>query len=288
MVLTIRGIDELKGYLRDQSPHKSIGLVPTMGALHRGHGSLIDRARQETDIVVVSIFVNPLQFAPTEDLHKYPRSLTKDSEFCQNLGVDVIFAPSVAEMGADGDASNVDKGTTLVIPPKTMMLGLCGKFRPRHFQGVATIVVKLLNIVRPHIAYFGEKDAQQLAIIRRVVADLNLTIEIRGCATVREASGLAMSSRNKYLSAEEKEKAATIARSLDLARIAFGAGERNCQRLREIAIEALKSTADIEIQYVELVHPQTLEPLVVISDSGLLAIACYIGSTRLIDNLILQ
>jgi pantoate ligase/cytidylate kinase len=153
---------------------------------------------------------------------------------------------------------------------------------------VATIVVKLLNIVRPHIAYFGEKDAQQLAIIRRVVADLNLTVEICGCATVREASGLAMSSRNEYLSAEEKEKAVTIARSLDLAGIAFGAGERNCQRLREIAIKALTATADIKIQYVELVHPQTLEPLAVISDSGLLAIACYVGSTRLIDNLILQ
>jgi pantoate ligase / CMP/dCMP kinase len=288
VVLTVCGIEELRRYLREQSPQKSIGLVPTMGALHRGHGSLIDRARQETDIVVVSIFVNPLQFAPTEDLQKYPRSLTKDSEFCQELGVDVIFAPSVAEMGANGDASNADRETTIVIPPKTMMSGLCGRFRAGHFQGVATIVVKLLNIVRPHVAYFGEKDAQQLAIIRRVVADLNLPVEIRGCATVREASGLALSSRNEYLSAAEKEKAATIARSLDLAKIAFVAGERNCQRLREIAIEELKATVGIEIQYVELVHPQTLESLAEILDSGLLAIACYLGSTRLIDNLILQ
>jgi pantoate ligase / CMP/dCMP kinase len=286
-VRTIAGIIELRKYLQELEPQKSIGLVPTMGALHRGHGSLVDRARQETDIVIVSIFVNPLQFAPTEDLQQYPRPLEKDSQFCRDLGVDVIFTPSVVEMGMDGDTSTENSETTLVIPPKSMMSGLCGKFRPGHFQGVATIVTKLLNVVQPHIAYFGEKDAQQLAIIRRLVADLNILVEIRGCATVRESSGLALSSRNEYLSAAEKERASTIATSLHRAKIAFDEGERNCQVLREIVIEELRATEGIEIQYVELVHPQTLTPLAIITEAGLLAIACYIGSTRLIDNKLL-
>ncbi len=285
---TIAGIIELRKYLQERDLQKSIGLVPTMGALHRGHGSLIHRARKETDIVIVSIFVNPLQFAPTEDLQQYPRPLEKDSQFCRDLGVDVIFAPNVVEMGMDGDTSTENSETTLVIPPKAMMSGLCGKFRPGHFQGVATIVTKLLNVVQPNITYFGEKDAQQLAIIRRVVADLNIPVEIRGCATVREASGLALSSRNEYLKVEEKERASTIVRSLDRAKIAFDKGEKNCSVLREIVIEELKATEGIEIQYVELVHPETLAPLTIITEFGLLAIACYIGSTRLIDNQLLS
>jgi pantoate ligase / CMP/dCMP kinase len=286
-VRTIAGIIELRKYLQVRDSQKSIGLVPTMGALHHGHSSLIDRARKETDIVIVSIFVNPLQFAPTEDLRQYPRPLEKDSQFCRDLGVDVIFTPSIVEMGIDEDTSSENSETTFVIPPKAMMSGLCGKFRPGHFQGVATIVTKLLNVVQPKIAYFGEKDAQQLAIIRRVVADLNIPVEIRGCATVREASGLALSSRNEYLNAEEKEQASAIARSLDRAKIAFDKGERNCQILRKIVFEELTVRAGIEIQYVELVHPETLAPLEIITEAGLLAIACYIGSTRLIDNQVL-
>jgi pantoate ligase / CMP/dCMP kinase len=287
-VRTIRGIDELQKYLGERSRQESVGLVPTMGALHRGHGSLIDRARQETDTVIVSIFVNPLQFAPTEDLQQYPRSWENDSLFCQELGVDAIFIPSATEMGVSSDAGSENSETTLVIPPKAMMSGLCGKFRPGHFQGVATIVTKLLNIVRPNIAYFGEKDAQQLAIVRRVVADLNLPVEIRSCPTVREPSGLALSSRNQYMNPAEKEIAATLYRSLDRAKIAFTKGERNCQILKSIVFEELTATQGIEIQYIEIVHPQTLESLETIDDIGLLALACYVGSTRSIDSVVLR
>jgi pantoate ligase / CMP/dCMP kinase len=284
----IQTIAELREYLGKLEHRTTIGLVPTMGALHRGHGSLIERARRETDCVVVSIFVNPLQFAPTEDLQKYPRQLEKDCQYCQELGVDVVFAPSSIEMETNTSINTKNNETTLITPPPAMMSGLCGKFRPNHFPGVATIVVKLLGIVQPHIAYFGAKDAQQLAIIRRVVADLNVPVEIRGCPTIREASGLALSSRNQYLSPIEKERSSAIYRSLDRAALVFRQGERDSQVLRQIILEELKTTAEIAVQYVEIVDPLTLQPLTTIIDSGLAAVACYIGSTRLIDNLLLR
>lgn len=256
-----------------------------MGALHRGHQSLLETAREENDVVVASIFVNPLQFAPTEDLEQYPRTLEADCQLCDRLGVNAIFAPSVTEMGTERGSP---ESMTEVLPPASMMSGLCGAFRPGHFPGVAIIVVKLLNIVQPTRAYFGEKDAQQLAIIRRLVKDLHLPVEIRPCPIVRETSGLAYSSRNQYLSPEERERATVLFRSLQQARKAFSKGERQGKVLLEIVTRELAREKDIRVEYVELVHPMTLEPLDMIKESGLLAIAARVGETRLIDNVILR
>lgn len=272
----------LRFAIASQRPRQTIGFVPTMGALHVGHGSLIQRAIAENDVVVVSIFVNPLQFGPSEDLSKYPRTLEQDCQMCDRLGVNIVFAPTVEEMGTG--ASSV----TTVTPPPAMTSVLCGQFRAGHFQGVATIVTKLLNIVAPNNAYFGEKDAQQLAIIRQLVKDLNIPVEIKGCPTIREASGLAYSSRNQYLSANEKEQALTISHSLRAAQKAFRMGERESFKLIEIVKEELSRTPEVRVQYVELVHPRSLERIETLEEAGLLAIAAYVGSTRLIDNIILR
>ncbi len=260
---------------------QAIGLVPTMGALHAGHLSLIQRARQENATVIVSIFVNPLQFGPTEDYQHYPRLLDQDRQLCEQAGVDAIFAPNVQELG-------VTSPLTQVVPPDAMTSVLCGRTRPGHFQGVATIVTKLLNLVQPERAYFGQKDAQQLAIIRRVVADLNLPVEIVGCPTVRVASGLALSSRNQYLSVEQKEQAAVIYRSLQAALQAFQAGEDRGTALIAASKAELMMVSCLQIEYVELVHPTTLVPLEKVEETGMLAIAARLGSTRLIDNIILR
>lgn len=276
-------IPGLRSFLANYRPDRTIALVPTMGALHTGHASLIQRSVAEADITVVSIFVNPLQFAPTEDFSRYPRTLGSDRQLCESLAVDAIFAPSVETLGI-GDSESI----TAVIPPISLTKGLCGAFRPGHFQGVATIVTQLFNIIAPTIAYFGEKDAQQLAIIRQLVRDLNLPIEIRSCATVRETSGLAVSSRNQYLSESEKEKAAIIAQSLQLALENFRLGERQREKLLAIVQKNLDSVPEFRCQYVDLVHPQSLQPVEQIEDSGLLAIAGFIGQTRLIDNIILR
>ncbi len=274
-------ITELQSELAKVTPGQTVGFVPTMGALHLGHQSLIKKAIAENELVVVSIFVNPLQFAPDEDLEKYPRSLEQDRQICQQLGVKILFAPPVAEMGiADGE-------TTVVVPPSRMTSVLCGQYRPGHFQGVATIVTKLLNIVRPTVAYFGEKDAQQLAIIRRLVQDLHLGVIIRSCPIVREDSGLAYSSRNQYLNPPQKQAATALYRSLTKAKQAFLAGERNTNQLLTIVRHELAQTEAIKLQYVLLVEPNTLVPLTSITKSGLLAIACYLGETRLIDNIVL-
>ncbi|MBR8829024.1 MAG: bifunctional pantoate--beta-alanine ligase/(d)CMP kinase [Gomphosphaeria aponina SAG 52.96 = DSM 107014] len=280
-MLLLKTIAELRSEL-NKKKEKKVGLVPTMGALHMGHLSLIERARAENDLVVVTIFVNPLQFAPTEDLEKYPRQLEKDCNLCETYAVDLVFAPTVEEMGIDGEQ------TTIVMPPSTMTEVLCGSFRPGHFQGVATIVTKLLNIVQPTTAYFGQKDAQQLAIIRRLVADLNIPVEIKNCPIVREKSGLALSSRNQYLTPKEREQASVLFRSLNKALAAFCQGENNCDKLVEIVKQELGNVPQIRIQYVELVHPLTMIPLTEIETEGLLAIACFLGSTRLIDNLMLR
>ena len=273
----------LHSYLETQQ-YNTIGLVPTMGALHPGHLSLIQRAVEENDLVVVSIFVNPLQFSPDEDLEQYPRQLEQDCQLCEEAGVDVVFAPSTAEM------YHTELGTK-VIPPPAMTSVLCAPFRPGHFAGVATIVIKLLNLVNPTRAYFGEKDAQQLAIIRRLVQDLNLPVEIKGCPIIREASGLAYSSRNQYLSPEQKQQALSLSRGLQTAEKAFQAGEINADVLIGIT---QKELAQVEVEYVQLVHPQTLEPLKEIETVGLLAVAANVGAearrapTRLIDNVILR
>jgi pantoate ligase/cytidylate kinase len=259
-----------------------------MGALHVAHSSLIERALAENSLVVVSIFVNPLQFAPNEDLDKYPRQLQLDYQLCEQLGVDVVFAPDPEEMGMGRETNSRSAEATIVLPPAKMTSVLCGRFRPGHFQGVATIVTKLLNIVRPNRAYFGEKDAQQLAIIKKLVSDLDLPVKIRACPTVREPSGLAYSSRNQYLTREEKKHALAISCSLKKAEKAFRDGETNAQNLLAIVRRELASASEIKLQYVELVHPDRLEPLETIERSGLLAIACYVGSTRLIDNIVLR
>ena len=322
----------------------SIGLVPTMGSLHVGHLSLIQKARQENQLVVVSIFVNPLQFGPTEDFQQYPRTLEQDQALCEQAGVDVIFAPSAREMGVGGQEPGSESGEpgiqltdaineaeahygkshqpasrthhlplfnvgvrsaaqnstpyfsdltprpapTQVMPPKAMLSGLCGRSRVGHFQGVATIVTKLLNLVQPQRAYFGQKDAQQLAIIQRLVEDLNLPVAIVGCPIVREPSGLAYSSRNQYLTPEQKTQAAALYHGLSQAEQAFRAGERSAEALLKTVQAILEPVTAIVPEYIELVHPSTLEPLEMIEESGLLAIAGRLGSTRLIDNILLS
>jgi len=262
-----------------------VGLVPTMGALHIGHLSLIQRAREENHTVVVSVFVNPLQFGPQEDYQRYPRTLDQDKLLCEQAGVDVIFAPSPEEMGISGKQENQ---VTQVLPPSGMINGLCASYRPGHFQGVTTIVTKLFNVVQPDRAYFGNKDGQQLAIIKRLVADLNFPIEIVACPTVREASGLALSSRNQYLTDTEKEQAVLLHQSLVQAKIAFRSGIRHSDQLLGIVQAEIAKSTNIYVEYIELVEPSTLMPLNEIQEEGMLAIAARIGNTRLIDNTILS
>ena len=286
-MLLLPKVKELRSYLASQRQGRKVGLVPTMGALHKGHISLIKQAIAENDLVVVSIFVNPLQFNPQEDLQAYPRQLEQDCQQCQKLGVRVVFAPTTEEIGVAGDTDS-QATTTTVVPPATMTSVLCGKFRPGHFTGVATIVTKLLNIVQPDRAYFGEKDAQQLAIIRRLVRDLNLPVEIIGCPIVRETSGLALSSRNQYLTEVEKQQATILHRSLHKAEQEFKAGIKDANTLIELAQQQLATVPEVKIQYVELVEPQTLQPLEKIEKTGLMAIAAYVNSTRLIDNILLR
>ncbi len=265
----------------------AVGLVPTMGALHQGHLSLIERARGENATVIVSIFVNPLQFGPNEDYQRYPRRLDQDREFCEQAGVDAIFAPPPEQMGIT--QKNIQESKVIqVIPPSAMISGLCGRFRLGHFQGVATIVTKLFNLVQPDRAYFGQKDGQQLAIIQKLVVDLNLPIEIVACPTVREASGLALSSRNAFLSAAEKDQAAILYRALQLAHSAFKAGESNATLLTALVQKELSTVSNLLVEYIELVEPTTLMPIKTIQEEGMLAIAARLGSTRLIDNTMLR
>ncbi|MEM6427127.1 MAG: pantoate--beta-alanine ligase, partial [Cyanobacteria bacterium P01_D01_bin.128] len=242
----------------------TVGLVPTMGALHPGHISLIRRAKGENDRVVVSIFVNPLQFGPREDLERYPRRLEADRQICEAEGVDVVFAPAAEALypSETHDSSEPNNSNGLepfqVLPPKAMLQTLCGEFRPGHFEGVATVVTKLLNLIRPDRAYFGRKDAQQLAILRQLIVDLNLPGEIVPCKTVREADGLAYSSRNQYLQPQERQQAAGLYRSLQEAEARFRRGDRD----RIALINAVKTCLDayplLQAEYIELVHPHTL------------------------------
>ncbi|MCW6036982.1 bifunctional pantoate--beta-alanine ligase/(d)CMP kinase [Spirulina subsalsa FACHB-351] len=284
----------LRTYLAPIWHQQGVGLVPTMGSLHRGHSRLIEQARRENEVVIVSIFVNPLQFGPQEDFQQYPRELERDCELCEELGVDVVFAPSPEDLAIapsgknNGKATPLLEQTTLVQPPPSLVTGLCATYRPGHFQGVATIVVKLLNVVQPDRAYFGEKDAQQIAIIQNLVKDLSLAVEIRACPTVREESGLAYSSRNQYLTPQQKEQAVALSRSLQRAKQAFNAGERNGDRLLEMVNRELAKEPALSVQYAQLVDPQTLAPLGEVEDEGLLAIAAYLGQTRLIDNIVLR
>ncbi|WP_035993112.1 bifunctional pantoate--beta-alanine ligase/(d)CMP kinase [Leptolyngbya sp. KIOST-1] len=264
----------------------TVGLVPTMGHLHRGHQSLIERARHENTLVVVSIFVNPLQFGPQEDLARYPHTPDQDLRLCEQGGVDVVFMPTPAAFY--GSASPQGKDVTQVLPPQPMVSVLCGPYRPGHFAGVATVVTKLLSLVAPDRAYFGYKDAQQLAILKRLSRDLNLPGQIVGCPTVREESGLALSSRNTYLSEAERQQAAALHRGLMAAQRCFRAGERLGSALIAAVYQELALAPDLVPQYVELVHPETLHPLERIDSLGMVAIAAHLGTTRLIDNLLLR
>ncbi len=283
----LKTIAGLRCYLEQQrATGATVGLVPTMGALHDGHLSLIRRACQENAVVVVSIFVNPTQFGPGEDLARYPQDLDRDQRLCEQMGVDAVFAPTVSALY--GSESPSPATLTQVVPPQEMMAVLCGPVRPGHFQGVATVVLKLLNLVQPHRAYFGRKDAQQLAILRRLVKDLNLAVTLVGCPIVRDQDGLALSSRNQYLTAVQRQQATALFHGLKAAKIQFQRGK--CDRTALVAAveQVLDATPDIEIDYVDLVHPYSLKPLETVDTVGLLAMAARLGKTRLIDNMLLR
>ena len=256
----------------------TVGLVPTMGYLHEGHASLIKKAVEDNDRVVTSIFVNPTQFAPTEDLESYPRDLEKDSRLCESLGVNLIFHPEPEEMYAPDFCTWVD----MDVLSKT----LCGKSRPIHFRGVCTVVSKLFYIVTPDRAYFGQKDAQQLAIIRRMVRDLNMDIEIVGCPIVREEDGLAKSSRNTYLNEEERKAALVLSQSIFLGQKMVREGETDAAKIKAAMTEKIQSEPLARIDYVEIVDGLSMQPVDTVKSPTLAAIAVYIGKTRLIDNFI--
>jgi pantoate ligase / CMP/dCMP kinase len=266
-----------------------VGFVPTMGALHAGHGSLIQRACRENDRVLVSVFVNPLQFGPQEDLSHYPRSLEADTQLCQALGVAIVFAPSTAELyGESGLLPGRDDLLTQVLPPAAMTRVLCGRSRPGHFQGVATVVTKLLSLAQPQRVYFGQKDAQQLALLRRLVSDLNLPTQVIGCPTVREMSGLALSSRNRYLNSEQAASATVLYRGLQAAVQQFQQGQRQANALIEAVSTVVAGTPGVHLEYIELVDPESLLPLAEVCMRGLLAIAAHVGPARLMDNVMLD
>ena len=256
----------------------SIGFVPTMGYLHEGHASLIKAAREGNDRVVVSIFVNPMQFGPTEDLASYPRDLAKDSALCESLGVDMIFHPEPEEMYHENFSSYVDMSV--------LTEELCGLSRPVHFRGVCTVVNKLFNIAQPDRAYFGQKDAQQLAIIKHMVEDLNMNVEIIGCPIIREADGLAKSSRNTYLNTEERKAALVLSRSLSIGKKLVEAGEKDAKAVKDAITAEINKEPLAKIDYVDVVDFDTITPVDEIKGTTLVAIAVYIGKTRLIDNFI--
>lgn len=254
--------------------------VPTMGALHRGHGELIRIAREvagKEGEVAVSIFVNPLQFAPGGDYEKYPRPETDDDDFCRDAGVDILFRPTVEEMYAADFSMSVEENS--------LSNTLCGRSRPGHFRGVCTVVAKLFHILAPHAAVFGEKDFQQLAIIRRMVRDLNFQIEIIGAPTVRETDGLACSSRNQYLSAPEREQAPVLRQALLEAARLVSQGERSAQTITEAARKIIGSSSLARIDYLEVVDAATLQPIETVGPNSLVALAVFFGQTRLIDNI---
>lgn len=256
----------------------SVGLVPTMGYLHEGHKSLITRAVSENDRVVVSVFVNPMQFGPSEDLESYPRDMDRDAALCEEAGAALIFHPEPSEMYHNGFSSYVDMDT--------LTGGLCGKSRPVHFRGVCTVVAKLFNIVVPDRAYFGQKDAQQLAVIRHMADDLSYGIEIKGCPIVREADGLARSSRNTYLGKEERQAALVLNKALSEGKKLIESGERDAVKIKDTVTGIINSEPMARIDYVEAVNWDSLEPVTDINGPVLVAVAVFIGKTRLIDNFI--
>lgn len=275
-----RTIEEMRAECRHaKSGGKRLGLVPTMGALHEGHLSLIRAAKNASDLVAVSIFVNPTQFGPTEDLTKYPRSFERDCELLEGEGVQLTFAPSVEEM--------YPGGAVTWITVEGVSGRLDGRSRPGHFRGVATIVAKLLNVVEPDAAFFGQKDAAQVAVVRRMVRDLDMPVEIVACPIVREEDGLAMSSRNIYLSAQERERAKVLYRALATAKKLWDAGERNVEKLLIAGRDVIAGEELVRLDYLDVVDAETLEHLERADEGAVMAVAAWVGNTRLIDNLVL-
>jgi pantoate--beta-alanine ligase len=271
-------VDEFRRWRRQQSG--TLGLVPTMGALHAGHLSLVETARRECERVAVTVFVNPTQFGPSEDYARYPRDLDRDAALLERAGADVVFAPSVESMYPPGSETTVDVGSVAV--------PLEGERRPGHFRGVATVVLKLLGITAPDRAYFGEKDAQQLAVIRRLVADLNVPVAIRGCPIVREKDGLALSSRNAYLTPEQRQAAPVLCRALDAAESLWKKGERRGDKLSEALFETLAREPLVRVDYAAVADPVTFREVDLASGPVRLLLAVFLGETRLIDNRLLS
>lgn len=262
----------------------TVGLVPTMGALHNGHLSLIKKAVEKCDKVVVSVFVNPIQFCPGEDLDKYPRTLEADQKLCESNGVNIVFAPTPSEMYGDCQMRTNDF-LTYVIPPFFYVNKLCGKSRVGHFDGVCTVVNKLFNIVQPDFAFFGQKDAQQLIIIKKMVKDLNIPVEIIPCPIIREESGLALSSRNKYLSEEDKIQALALSKILNNIKTCYKKGITDVEALKETAYQFLNDHHDLE--YLEFMNEENLDEMTTADDHTRVFIACKVGGVRLIDNILL-
>jgi pantoate--beta-alanine ligase len=259
---------------------KRVGFVPTMGALHLGHLSLVRAAREQTDIVVTSIFVNPTQFGPTEDFSKYPRTFEKDSAMLAAEKTDYIFSPSVEEM--------YPKDATTWVDVEGLSGKLDGRSRPGHFRGVTTVVSKLFNIVQPDMAFFGQKDAAQVAVIRKMARDLNFGVQIVVCPIIRESDGLAMSSRNAYLTPEQRKQALVLSQALKKVEKLAAQGERNPEKLIGVGKQAIAEEPAVRLDYFEVVNPDTLEQMADLSQGALVAVAAYVGTTRLIDNLLLS
>ena len=276
--MILETIPELRKHLANwRKAQKSVGLVPTMGFLHEGHLSLIRRAKTGNDIVVVSVFVNPTQFGPNEDFESYPRNILRDTEMAMGAGEDVIFYPTVSEMYPNGSSTFVEVAGNITRV-------LCGASRPSHFRGVTTVVNMLFNIVKPDRAYFGQKDAQQATVLMKMVKDLHMDIELIICSIVREADGLAMSSRNTYLSAEEREQAVVLSKALEKGKEAFSKGERNVDSLIEIITNKINEMPLAAIDYVSIYDYPSLETIETIDNNALAAVAVKFGKTRLIDN----
>jgi pantoate--beta-alanine ligase len=274
-------IREVRDHIGEQKRvGRTVGFVPTMGFLHEGHLSLVAHAKQECDLVVMSIFVNPLQFGPNEDFERYPRDLDRDEALAREAGVDVLFTPSVEEM--------YPRPSFTFVEVEGLTKSLCGESRPGHFRGVATVVTKLFNIVQPQKAYFGQKDFQQVRVIEQMVEDLNMPVEIVACPIVREPDGLALSSRNVYLSPEERKQALSLYASLREVEKAFAEGERNAARLIQISVDRIKAEPLADIDYVRIVNRRTLTDVETINEPALFALAVRFGKTRLIDNTLLQ
>lgn len=283
MAKTIESVRSWRRETKSLNPEAVLGLVPTMGALHKGHEELIARASRECDHVVVSVFVNPTQFGPNEDLEKYPRTLDKDLEICQKHGVDLVFTPAVDEIY--GESS---RETTFVDPPQFLIDKLCGEHRPGHFRGVATVVSKLLNIAQVERAYFGEKDYQQLIVIKQLVRDLMIPVEIVGVPIVREDDGLALSSRNMYLSQEQRIVASQLNKALARVEEEISSGDKNIEQITASVVADLETKYGFNVEYLKICHATNLSFLETAQEPYVVLIAARLGGVRLIDNLIVR